>query len=151
MDSFTSGVVSGLVTSVIILLATQGYAKIVRPWFEELVYRDVRIEGRWNGTFDDIPGYEEVVEIEQAAHRVKGTINIVKGVDAGSLYHFKGTFKNLILTATYSGVSRASLDRGSLAVRLSQNGRCLEGQYAYYQDEKGDICPLACTWKRDAT
>ena len=51
MNEFAVGIVSGLVTSLIIFVLQLGYIRVIHPWFEELVYRDLKIEGRWLGEY----------------------------------------------------------------------------------------------------
>jgi hypothetical protein len=148
MINFATGILSGLIASIILLLCTRVWTKLGRPYIEELLYRDVRIDGRWKGTYYAPNAVEEVVSIRQTAHRVWGTISVVTGPDVGLTYDFDGTFKNLILTGEYSGKSRLSLDRGAFTFRLSNNGRILDGQYALYQDDDGEIHPAKCVWER---
>jgi len=51
------------------------WKKIIEPWWEERLYRDVEIEGTWIATYpDSTTGCEEIVEMKRNGHRVYGTI-----------------------------------------------------------------------------
>ena len=44
------GVVSGVITSVLILLAEKVFHEIILPWYQEKVYQGVSIDGNWSGS-----------------------------------------------------------------------------------------------------
>jgi hypothetical protein len=150
MQEFAVGIISGLVTSGILVFVAQFYLKAIKPWIEELLYKDVEIQGEWIGKYPDMPDTEDIVDIKRQGHRVQGTVTITAGPDKGTIYEFDGSFKNLIVTATYVSANRSRLDRGAFAMRLEQNGLKFSGQYAYYQDDDNAIHPALCNWTKSA-
>jgi hypothetical protein len=138
LNSFTVGIVSGLVTALIIALFDQVWVKIINPWFEEKVYSDAKIEGRWESYCLDSTKCD-LVDIKRVGHKVIGTITTIVGPDKGKIYAFTGTFRNLILTATYISDNKSYLDRGSFTLMLIENGDMLKGHVAYYLDDKHEI------------
>lgn len=147
MTEIGIGVVAGLITSLIVILFQRLWVEVVQPWYEERVYRDTKIEGRWIIEYPDRQAVE-VAELKRRGHRVSGVITVSDGADLGKSFLFNGTFKNLILTGSYSAVNQRSLDRGSFAVMLKNNGQTLEGHAIYYVDEDSDMSSARCTWKR---
>ena len=53
-------------------------------------------------------------------------------VDRGKVYEFSGSFKNLILTLSWMPRDDTSLERGTLTVKLVENGRKFVGHGAFY-------------------
>jgi hypothetical protein len=54
MNSFgvaiLSGIVSGLIATFLALVARIYWSLAIVPWYEERIYRDARIEGKWRST-----------------------------------------------------------------------------------------------------
>jgi hypothetical protein len=148
MNEFSIGVVSGLVASLIIFVLQLGYLRVFRPWLEELLYRDLKIEGRWLGEFPEAEEFKETVQLTREGHRVKGTVTVTRGPDIGHTYAVEGTFKNLILTLSFAAQDSTRLDRGTYTFQVQNNGRDLCGFSTFYQDEENAITCMKSTWKR---
>ena len=56
-----SGLISGLVVSIFVLVFRQFWNSVIVPWFEERVYKDVHIEGKWFGLFPEDRYYKQFV------------------------------------------------------------------------------------------
>lgn len=151
MEELSIGVISGLVASLIIFIFQLGYVRIFRPWFEEFLYRDLKIEGRWHVEFTSASDFSEVVELKRQGHRVSGTVTVTQGPDQGRIYIIDGSFKNLILTLSFSGQDETRLDRGTYTLQVHNNGQHLDGYSAFYQDEENKITCLECIWKRQSS
>jgi hypothetical protein len=149
MSDITIGIVSGLVTSVIIFFAQVIYFKALQPWLEELLYRDLRVEGRWLVEYPEAKEFTEAVELKRQGHRVNGTIVVTGGPDHGRVYIVVGTFKNLILTLSFAGQDATRLDRGTYTVKTTKNGQNLLGFSTFYQDDEDAIICMKCNWTRD--
>lgn len=149
METIVLGVISGIVASAIVFVIQLGYLKILRPWAEELLYRDLKIEGQWMVQYPDAKeDFSETVELSRSGHTVTGLVTVTGGPDKGRIYHLTGTFKNLILTTSFSGKDERSLDRGCFTVQAQGNGQDMVGYTTYYQDDTNAIASLKCTWKR---
>ena len=148
MDELVIGVVSGLVASLVIFVLHAVYLSAIRPWMEDRVYKDARIEGRWCITYPGMPDVEEQVTLKRTAHKVTGQINSSKGPDAGKIYDIEGTFRNLLLTLTYTSSDRSALDRGAFVLQLNDNGASFFGRSSYYYNEDHSIVDAECKWRR---
>lgn len=148
MDELVIGVVSGLVTTALVFFARRVYLAAIVPWIEDRVYKDARIEGRWCITYPEMDEVEEHVTLERAAHKVTGQINCSRGPDAGKIYSVEGTFRNLLLTLTYTASDRGALDRGAFVLQLNGNGALFTGRSSYYHDDQHRIVGASCEWRR---
>src|SRR3954471_3813986 len=73
--SIVIGTVTGLISSAAATAFQQFIAKVVLPWYENLIYKDVKIEGTWDAEAT-IGGqlYRRLWTIERQGHRVTATI-----------------------------------------------------------------------------
>ncbi|MBX3735104.1 MAG: hypothetical protein KF715_00315 [Candidatus Didemnitutus sp.] len=154
MSPLASNVIAGIVSGLLATLLTIGFRsfwlRVVIPWFEELVYKDARIEGVWYCASAQEVREEQTytATITRNAHKVSAVMVCGSGEDQGQSYRIEGIFKNLILSATYESLSRTSLDRGALSLMLKENGDRLVGYLAFYHDRGHKIDDLAMIWFR---
>ena len=148
MEQIAIGIVAGLITTLCVVVLRNIWVKIIVPWYEERVYKDVRIEGKWSGKYEGKEYGEEIVNIERAGHSIKGEVTILNGHDKGKVYTFEGSFNNLILTAKYSAKNNTNLDQGTYCLMLKENGSKLVGITSIYEDTSHSIDYAKCTWVR---
>ena len=234
------GIISGIVTALILFIVQILWKKNLLIWIENLLYQDVKIEGEWNGfivpfigleeidkiqkeiawqkfkkmrrennifdsnhenkkqnentssneistatIYDEKTGKEETVEAEiifdkkhnnesepkkersfikissrpivvraelkRNGHKIYGKIIEIGGASDIHTYDVQGTFKNLILTASYESTSDSHIDRGALSLMLRENGRLLEGFFSSYNDDEHCMSPMKCyLYKRNS-
>ncbi|AXA83659.1 hypothetical protein DCD74_02215 [Lysobacter oculi] len=148
MEALAVGIIAGLIASGLALFFHKIYLRIIRPWYEERVYKDTEIEGRWKITYQNVEDLtEEIVTLSRVAHAVSGTILVTKGPDNGKTYSLSGEFKNSLLTAVYSSADKLALDRGAFVLQLISNGYGFKGQCSYYHDDH-QIISREVTWTR---
>ena len=148
MDELVIGIVSGLVTSLMIFVFHSAYRSMIKPWIDDRVYKDAKIEGRWCITYPEMPEVEEQATLKRTAHKVVGQINCSKGPDAGKIYNIEGSFRNLLLTLTYTSADATALDRGAFVLQLNGNGALFLGRSAYYYNGDHSIVDAVCKWDR---
>ena len=137
IDFIVNGLIGGLVATFLTLVIRKMWLSIIMPWYEERVYHDAHFEGRWEGSesFSDTdpPLVDRfTMEIRRQGHRVEATTTCLEGPDRGKVYEFSGSFKNLILTLSWMPRDDTSLERGTLTVKLVENGRKFVGHGAFY-------------------
>lgn len=70
LKPITEGVIGGIVTAILLLLFTTLWRTNITPWFENITYRDAKIEGVWHGFLVPYMGIEEIDRLRaQAAWR----------------------------------------------------------------------------------
>ena len=134
LSNLSIGVISGLVATFIIVVIGQIWLKIILPWYENLLYQGVRLDGRWVSRARIRDSERETVwQIKQTGHRIKATAVATLGPNQGRSFAINGTFRNLILTVTFQRSDAGSvIDRGCVAVKLVQNGHQLCGHITHY-------------------
>lgn len=228
------GIIGGIITAFIILIFSIAWKSNITPWFENIVYKDTKIEGEWEGVLVPYLGIKEIdqlrkkaainamneifsmtrsnqaeqeetigskemvsakiitedgeqeikaemlpddeaqesdgekikrkkfivkvkigsspikirINIKRLGHSINGQIIEIGGASQIHTYDFVGTFKNMILNGTYENSNRQFVDRGSLSLMLTDNGRCLEGYFSSYADSRNSIFPFKCIIKR---
>jgi hypothetical protein len=149
-ENLVSGLVSGLVATLLVVVFRTFWVSVITPWFEERVYKDIRIEGKWFAIYPDWgnPIRQEVVTLSRQGHAVSGLIVCLHGHDSGEQYQIAGSFRNMVLTFTYESCEKAKSDRGSIALKSVMNGKRLVGKIAFYSDNKDSIDTRTIVWFR---
>ncbi len=148
MENISIGIIAGIIATFIVFVFSTIWKKILIPWYEERIYKDVKIEGKWEGIMEyDGAINKDIIIINRESHSISGTIKTIEGPNKGGDYIFKGSFKNLILTASYRASDRFQLDRGSFSLILKENGKKFEGRSSFYDDStnKIDNCKYSFT------
>lgn len=83
-------------------------------------------------------------QLKRVGHSIKGKIIEIGGASDIHTYSIEGSFKNLILTATYESTSEDHIDRGALSLMLLKNGEVFEGFFSSYADQNHRMIPMRC-------
>jgi hypothetical protein len=151
IHSISIGVAGGLVATLISAIIFQYWNKVIKPGFENMVYKDSKIEGRWE-LETEFQGKQRsgIMGIKRSGHQITGTVTHVDEDDKYNTYEIIGSFKNLILTVSYDSTDKSTIARGSLTLMLMDNGSRFEGWLAYYSFDTKEICSTKYTCKRIA-
>lgn len=140
LSNLSIGVIAGLTATLITGFAYNIFwLKCIQPWYEERIYHDAIIKGTWE---IEMKINEEirtgVMELHQKGHHIHGTVTTTPKNEQFSI---EGSFRNLIVTATYDTKNKSLVARGSLTLMLKNNGNNLNGYLSFYSFEKNEICP----------
>lgn len=72
-EPIVNGVIAGVVTSLLLLIFSIIWRTNITPWIENLLYKDTKIEGVWNGVLVPFIGIEEIDK-----RRIKMAFGIVE-------------------------------------------------------------------------
>ena len=151
MATLGSGIVSGVLATFLVLICLSIWNKIIVPWYEDKVYKDIRIDGKWLIEEEEYGiKYASMTIIKQTAHRVYGEITYIDEPDL-PLFMFYGEFRNLILTATHCAKTKTNLDRGTFTLMVKEDGRVMEGFYAWYPAGGTEIIQGPYKWIRQVS
>ncbi|MFH1415078.1 MAG: hypothetical protein ABIH89_03200 [Elusimicrobiota bacterium] len=80
ISALSVGIFSGLVTTLIVVVLRQIWVKMISPWFEDQVYKDAYIEGKWYARLRiDDDCWDEIWELKRIGHKTSGTLTAVTG------------------------------------------------------------------------
>jgi hypothetical protein len=156
LNEITIGVISGIVSSVILgvlyFLIQTVWKMHVEPWWENKLYGDARVDGRWMSEIhtESTPPDKELITVRQTGHNVEGEIQCVSGPDKGRAYNFTGCIRNQILSGYYWNTDKHSIDSGSFSMRLEMDGSRLVGHTVYYHDDDHSLLSRVYDWNRIA-
>lgn len=147
MDEWISIIIGGVGIWIICQFVYFTSKEYIYPWAMGMT-SDVRIDGEYDTTF-----YEngkrrtekaKLNYVGKFGRKLTGEIET-----DGTKYLFRGSFKNLIITAEYWNQDNAKLDRGTFTLMVTGRGSTLEGMYSWFE---GNITtPIKAgkyTWKK---
>ena len=113
--SLIVGIASSLLATAIFVLAAEFWRKSIRPWFEDKIYKGVRLDGEWTST--KIAGMDSdssigtmKFEIKQTAEKISGTYYHLDAKGEKTSYQITGVITNMYLTATAIPASSRVID-----------------------------------------
>lgn len=150
LQNIVIGLVSGLFVSFIVLVIGRFWRGIVEPWFEERVYKDLHIEGRWYSLYVESADYrQESINIQRQGHAICGKMICKCGPDDGEEYTISGSFRNLLLPLAYESADPQKSDRGTITLMSTNNGQRFVGKVAMYETQRDQIETARVVWFRD--
>lgn len=149
-ENIVIGLVSGLVVSFLVLVIGKFWRGVVEPWFEERVYKDLHLEGKWFSLYVETGDYrQEIINLKRHGHAITGTMICKNGADEGEEYSLCGSFRNLLLPMTYESIDKNKSDRGTITLKSSHNGQRLVGEIAMYDTRTDSIDTARILWFRN--
>lgn len=155
------GVVAGALTSALLLLFSQVFAKVLIPWYQEIVYRGVDLRGQWISHRTDANGitYHYTLNIKQSAHELSGNMAIAKvnsqpnpaaGLSGDYVQPFtvEGRVWEGFVTLQMESTDRRSLSLATSLLQVSDRGQKLVGHMAYRSTRVDQVDSEAITWSR---
>lgn len=148
-SELTIGLISGLTVTGIILVIGKIWTSIIEPWFEERVYKDTHIEGKWFSLYVNSTDLRrETINLKRTGHGVEGKMMCNTGKDDGEEYLLQGSFRNLLLPMTYEANDNSKTDRGTITLKSIHNGQRLTGRVAMYNTGRDSISSAPVIWFR---
>ncbi|QUX94421.1 hypothetical protein C0J08_02890 [Marinomonas sp. CT5] len=148
-ENVVAGLVSGVVVSILVLVIGRFWKAVVVPWFEERVYKDLHVEGKWYSLYVDTGDYrQEIISLKRHGHSISGHIICKTGADDGEEYSVCGSFRNLLLPLTYEAADKQKSDRGTITLMSTYNGERFVGEIAMYETNTDSIGTTKVIWFR---
>lgn len=142
MENLILGVVSGVVSALLVWFFVLIFNKLIRPFISELLYRGVNLEGEWYGEcFEFSENIQEkktkkhkefTITINQSAYRLDGKI-IIKNINKNneetylSFYQHTGFIRDNYVILNYLPESKKNIGLGSIVLLVKDGGKCLSG------------------------
>lgn len=148
-DAIAAGLISGAIVTLSVIVFRSFWKSVVVPWFEDRVYKDARIEGKWFSLYPgDQPYRQETIVLERRGHAIRGTMICTNGADEGDSYSLSGSFRNLLLPLIYESSDRSRIDRGTITLRSTDDGRGFSGRLAAYGSQDDEVFSARVVWFR---
>jgi hypothetical protein len=151
-ENIIAGLISGVLATLLVFVFRSIWRGLIIPWFEERIYKDVRIEGNWYSLYPtSSDSRQEVISIERHGHAITGTIICISGRDVGEKYQVAGSFRNMLLPLAYESGDLTKTDRGTITLKSVFNGNRLVGKLAFYNTTDDSIDTANIVWFRSKT
>lgn len=148
-ENLVAGLISGLIVTIFVFVFRHFWNAVIVPWFEERVYKDVRIEGKWYGFYPGTTDYrQDIIVLKRHGHAIEGKMICANGGDEGVEYCVYGSFRNMLLPLVYESTDKAATDRGTITLRCINNGEVLSGKIALYSTNRDSIVAGHIVWFR---
>ena len=151
--ALVTGLVSGLLTAIVVFFFHEVWLKTISPWYAKYLYKGVDISGQWETKLDLVSGEEppfnkHIIKVKQVGYSITGHADCVEGYSKGRSYVFKGELLNLTLSCLYSSNDPTRIENGSFSLLLKDDGRSLEGYLSLLDDIQNKIIPYSLKWNR---
>jgi|GEM_PF-3319839 len=126
MDNFISlmiGIVSSLVATIVFIVISELIRRVVLPWYEDKVYRGVRIDGKWEAKNDGTK-QKATFFLQQKGDQVIGTYSHIMPQSAARKieeYQVTGNVRDTYVNLTFHPTARDQIDTGTYVSRLSHD------------------------------
>lgn len=148
-ENLVAGLISGLIVTLFVFSFRHFWNSIIVPWFEERVYKDAQIEGKWFGFYPETDDYrQDIITLKRHGHAIQGQMICKNGGDEGIEYSVYGSFRNMLLPLVYESTDKTATDRGSITLRWINNGEVLSGKIALYNTNTDTIVAGPIVWFR---
>ena len=148
------GVVSGVLTSVLLYFAVFLIKIHFLPWYQSITYRGVDIGGIWTTEIEsqEVKAKMEMF-LEQKGHKLCGNVTVIQGKDLSNPSTITNLELNGLLWEGFATLNMKSMDRTRLSFATSllavlNGGRTLEGVYVYRSIQSDEIRSVETRWRR---
>jgi hypothetical protein len=144
LSNITIGIISGIVTAILIWFFVLVFNGLIKPYISEILYRGVDLEGEWHADCfiertvgsgsekktERIKHKEFTISIKQSAYVVRGDM-IVKNIngreESFSFYQYTGVIRDNFVVLNYTPKSKKNIGMGSIFLIVRNGGKGLEG------------------------
>ncbi len=154
-ESIVIGIISGILTSIAILIGSRIFNRIVLPWYQSLIYSGILVEGQWYTGSVPNSTQEAKLELDQYAHRIKGIATYTDGSTVNSFsekvrtFKVSGTLKDRFVLLTLEHTDRKRIGVTAYLLEVVGDGRIMKGGRVFYNVSGDEIKYSEITFKRD--
>lgn len=135
-ENIILGIVAGVLTSSLLAVLGVLVTRVVLPWYRDLVYRGIDLEGDWRSQIQEHgANYIYQLSLQQRAHDLSGTATITKfgagPEDYQDVFAITGFTWEGYVSLTLRSISRKRLSFANALLRTENRGGRLVGHWAY--------------------
>lgn len=138
------GVLTGVLSAILIAFSNNIYKSIVLPWFQSKVYQGVLIEGHWKGYMQiNSVKWDMSLSIKQKGNRVSGIL-LAKSTDPNAKkketdMSFEGNIYDGYLIITCTSTDPHDISFGSMILKIKNNKMTGQQIFRDLSDSKYDV------------
>jgi hypothetical protein len=148
------GVVSGILTAGVLVVAAYLFKEVVIPWYQSKVYEGISIAGTWHADLE-ISTPERRVEndmlLDQHGHKVTGSV--IKRTATGDTritedFTLEGRIRDRFFYGYMYPKDKDRLSALSFLYQVEGSGSTLSGLRVFYHIVEGEIKSLPEIWRK---
>jgi len=137
------GVLSGVLTSVLLFFVYEFWIKVIFPWYQTTRYQGADISGSWfaDQTFEDSKNSFSLV-LKQSAHVITGSLQFTYTSPQRRFnidYSVSGEYWEGYLNLSCRSKDRRAYSHASMFLKLINNGTGLLGQFSFRDATKDQV------------
>lgn len=147
--SILTGIISGLLTAFLTVVFYKFYLGIVQPWYIDLIYKGVRLDGEWRGgTHAEVSEIKTLLNLKQKGSALRGSLSAETIYPANpsdnysNNYNIEGYVRNNIVVLNYEAVSQQRTGIGVFVFKVANGGKKMKGMTIHSED-------VSNMWHRD--
>jgi len=146
MENLWIGVIGTVIGSILTFSGKWIYSSIILDLILR-IRKEPRIESKWKTRFqEDGKEYSETVTLKQKGRNISAVIILIEDNEETE-YHFKGTFRNLILAGTYVSTDETDFEEGAILLRYTSK-KTFVGQNIFFSKTSPKLVPSNYEWER---
>jgi hypothetical protein len=137
------GVISGIITTAVLVALSEVFRRIVLPWYQAITYRGIIIEGEWEirSVIPDLAAQVATLELRQQACALSGisTLVVAESPDRQSAryeavrtFRLSGTINDRLVEISFRHRDVTRLGAGVWVLEVVGDGRRMKGFQCYY-------------------
>jgi hypothetical protein len=140
MSSYQSiilGVVAGIITAISLFLLKELWLKSLLPLYQKCRYQGADVSGAWTKEYEDDNKESKStfsIVLTQNSHKVTGSMYFTNFSPERKIcndYTLTGEYWEGYLTLNARSKDRKVFSNGSMFLKLTGNGKCLDGYFAF--------------------
>lgn len=134
------GVVGGVLTSALIMLAISIFKKIIVPWYQNIIYRGISLSGPWHWFDEDEDSVK--MELKQAGDSITGIYTYMDSKKKGDIkiYHVTGWARDRFVQLNLKSADPKRLGILSYVFEIVGDGNELRGCSVFYSTNLNKVC-----------
>jgi len=149
------GVISGIITSILIFGLAQIFMKIVIPWYRSIIYNGYKVDGTWEIIYAS-PSIRRNVSfaLTQKASKISGiSTHILKDRnmegDYIKEYSLSGELKDGFMYLIVNHSDKKRIGIGTVMLKIIADGQKMEGWIAAYNSSTSNVKGFKCIAKKN--
>lgn len=145
-ETLIIGIITGIITSLVLYLATTVFKRIVIPWYRVLIYNGIDLNGEWIGykEFDNGIIQNYLFIVEQNDTNLSATMTLTKRNNKNNnqeikTYKYIGDIRDRFIAITGRNINKKSIGINTALFEVQGDGTILKGGVVYYNISKNKI------------